>query len=243
MKKFPIFLSLAIAALALSFTINSNVPVSKTLKINDFQGITVNGAYQVFLKQGNRQSVKIEGEESAINKISTKVTNGIWSIRVKGNKKNSCGNSYSNSYNNTNKALKIYITMPKLTSIALNGSGKVNTEKNFRVQNLDLRLTGSGKMRLGLNASSIESSICGSGKLALNGRAKHLESKVTGSGDVDAEDMEVENVHVSVSGSGDVNVHATEYLKAQVAGSGSVYYKGSPSIHKKVSGSGSISKI
>lgn len=243
MKKFSMFLSLAVAALAFSFTTDSNIPVSKTLKIDDFQGIVVNGAYQVFIKQGNRQSVKIEGDESVVNKVSTKVNNGIWSIQQAGRKKNSCGNNGLKNYNVNNKSLKIHITMPKLTYIALNGQGKVSTQNNFKVKNLDLKLFGGGKMRLGLNANSIESSLCGSGKLVLNGTAKHLESKVTGSGDVDAEDMQVENVHVSVAGSGDVNVHATEYLKAQVAGSGSVYYKGSPNIHKKVSGSGSISKI
>lgn len=221
------------------------VQASSTLKsidVDQFTGIKVNGNYQVFLKQGTTQSVKIEGDEKEAKSISTKVENGIWSIQTHSlNGRNSC-NSYYDSYS-TKEPMKVYITVTKLDYISLSSNGKVSTENTLNVENIDLKLNGSGKMRLSLNAKSIESNLCGSGKLILKGSSKHMEGRISGSGDIDAEDMKVENVNISVTGSGDAQVHATSYLKAKVSGSGDIYYKGSPSLHKSISGSGSVSKI
>lgn len=243
MKKLPIILVLCVAVVGFSFSITSN-STSKSLNVDDFTGINVNGGFQVFLKQGSKQSVKVEGEAADIDKISTTVKNGIWAIQMKGNKKKgSCNNNYSYNSKSGKAALKVYITMPKLTYISLNSAGKVTTQNNFTVDNLDLNISGNGKMRLGVNAKSIESNICGSGKMVLNGTSKHFEAKIAGSGDVDAEDLQSKNANVSISGSGDVNVHATDYLKAKIAGSGDVLYKGSPDVHKKITGSGSVSRI
>jgi hypothetical protein len=243
MKKLPIVLVLCTAIIGFSFSITSN-STSKTLEVDDFTGIKVNGSFQVFLKQGSKQSVKVEGEETDIDKMSTTVKNGIWTIQMKSNnKKGSCGNNYSYNSKSGKAALKVYITMPTLTYVSLNSSGKVTTQNKFNVDNLDLNISGNGKMRLGLTAKSIESNICGSGKMVLNGSSKHFEAKISGSGDVDAEDLQSKNANVSISGSGDINVHATDYLKAKIAGSGDVLYKGSPDVHKKITGSGSVSQI
>jgi hypothetical protein len=246
MKKSAIWFVALIAMTAFSFTIFSNTPVKKSINVDDFTGIRVNGNYQVFLKQGNTLKVRVEGEESKIKKISTTVKDGVWSIQSQSAKGSKCGHYSNYNYNGQNgsqTAMKVYITMPKLTSISVSGTGKVSTENTFKVKTIDLSISGSGKMRLGLNANSIEGNLCGSGKMVLKGTAKHLEAKVMGSGDVDAESMKAENANVSITGSGDINIHATTYLKAKVSGSGDVFYKGSPSVHKKVTGSGGVSRL
>lgn len=245
MKKSTIWFVALIAMTAFSFTIISN-PIKKSIDIDDFTGIRVNGNYQVFLTQGNTLKVSIEGEENSIKEISTTVKDGIWSIQSQSAKNNQCGNYSNYNYNGqsgSKTAMKVYITMPELTSIALSGTGKVSTENTFKVEAIDLSVSGSGKMRVDLNANSIEGNLCGSGKMVLKGTAKHLEVTVMGSGDVDAEAMKAENANVSITGSGDINIHATTYLKAKVAGSGDVFYKGSPSVHKKITGSGSVSSL
>jgi hypothetical protein len=225
-----------------SFTFLQASNTLKSIDVDKFTGIKVNGNYQVFLKQGSTQSVKIEGDETNTKSISTKVVNGIWSIQsASKNGKSQCNSSYNSYHSQT--PMKVYITVATLDYISLSSKGKISTENTFNVNNIDLKLNGSGKMRLSLTAKSIESNLCGSGKLILKGSSKHLESRISGSGDIDAEDMRVENVNISVSGSGDAQVHATSYLKAKVSGSGDIYYKGSPSLHKSVSGSGSVSRI
>jgi hypothetical protein len=242
MKKLTLFLSTAF--ILLSFTAAQAVSNTlKTIDVDQFTGIKINGNYQVYLKQGTTQSVKMEGTDDEIKWISTTVENGIWHIQNKSmNNKNQCNNNY-NAYNDAEQPLKIYITMPTLNYLSLNSNGKVMTENTFNVENIDLMLNGSGKMNLNLNANSVESSLCGSGKLVLKGGAKHMENRISGSGYVEAEDFKVENLNVTISGSGDAQVYATGYLKARVSGSGDVYYKGSPSLHQSISGSGSVRKI
>ncbi|NNF18253.1 MAG: DUF2807 domain-containing protein, partial [Flavobacteriaceae bacterium] len=70
-----------------------------------------------------------------------------------------------------------------------------------------------------------------------------LEIRMSGSGDLDAFDLEADDVEVQVSGSADVEVTANKSLKANVSGSGDIRYKGNPKkVDSRKSGSGDITK-
>ena len=83
----------------------------------------------------------------------------------------------------------------------------------------------------------------GSGNIALSGVTKDFEATISGSGDIEAYDLEADNVEATVSGSADIQVTANKSIKARVSGSGDISYKGNPEkVNTKTSGSGDISK-
>ena len=53
--------------------------------------------------------------------------------------------------------------------INLSGSGKVIGESKFDVEDLDISVSGSGKLDMDVHAENIESGISGSGNITLGG--------------------------------------------------------------------------
>ena len=83
----------------------------------------------------------------------------------------------------------------------------------------------------------------GSGDITLSGTTKDFDATISGSGDIEAYNLEADNVSATVSGSADIQVTAKKSIKARVSGSGDISYRGNPEkVDTKTSGSGDISK-
>lgn len=201
--------------------------VKKTLQLADFTGFSLHTSGNVILKRGP-QSVVVESHQNIIDNMELDVDDKIWKIKFDKNVR---------GY----KELNIYITIPELTRAYISGSGDIVSEDKFVSRGeVQVGISGSGDIKLDLDANKVMSKISGSGDISLRGKATDLEVKISGSGDVRAYDMEVENCNVSISGSGDVQVHANEELMVRTSGSGDVYYTGRPRVNSRTSGSGHV---
>ena len=223
--------------------------VKEELGLKNFHSININSSLDVQLRQGNTQSVVAEGHANIIERIKTDVKNGMWSIDLmKGN--------YSF------KKLTVYITIPYLEQVKINGSGDVVASR-FEVDDLDINIGGSGDvtfksgidiendLNIHINGSGdvalkdvdVKSTTCtvsGSGDIHLSGYADAAQYRISGTGDVDAMSFKSEEVSVNINGSGDVKVHANRNLEVNVNGSGDVYYRGDANVKSKMNGSGDI---
>ena len=232
MKKFMSFSFLLAFVVSLSCNVQA---ASRTLDLDPFSGISLNNSFNVILKQGSKQSVKIEGSQEVINDINTTVKDGNWSIHTK--KKNG-------KWNNNNKSkTTVYITIPKLKKLAVSGSGSIEAG-DFNVNDLKLAIGGSGKIKINVSASGdIKSAISGSGNMNLSGKAQSLTASIAGSGSVVGKTLSVKTMKASIAGSGNVYAEVSSSINASIAGSGSVYYTGSASnVSSKTSGSGRVKK-
>jgi hypothetical protein len=233
MKKILLFaIMLLMGALSYGQKIKGTGPtVTKSLSIAPFSTMECSMAADVEITQGNTQSVSIEGQQNIIDMIQTDVTDGKWRIRLpKGT-----WSDYDN--------LKIKITMKEIRGLGMAGSGSIVTTNQIKTEDLQLGLSGSGKITVDADAEYIDCGISGSGDIYLKGKAKELNIGTSGSGDLKAVDCVVSKVKIGISGSGDCQVNASESIEAGIAGSGSVRYKGRPRIKSSVSGSGSISSM
>lgn len=207
----------------------------------------------LYLKQGDVQSLQLEGDKDDLNTIETEVVNG--QLRVKVEDHRWFNWNFKNDVN-------VYITVPKIDEISLGGSGKV--VGNTKIQSNDMRLSvsgsgnmeldvvsdalkldvsGSGKMNLNVNANSIDQHISGSGGITLTGNAKDADLDISGSGKLEATELDAGSYDISISGSGKCNISVRDAIEASISGSGSVYYKGSPDkVISRVSGSGKVKK-
>ncbi len=205
--------------------------VRKTIDLDDFDGFTLYGSGNVFLKRGNTQSVEIESHQNIIDNIERKVTDKYWKIKFEKNVRNY-------------KKLNVYITIPTLTRAMISGSGDILSQDDFTgLGNLKVGISGSGNIRLSVEAESIDSKISGSGDIDLKGKSNSIDMTISGSGDINAASLVVNDCNVSISGSGDVKVHANERLNVRSSGSGDVEYKGRPRVNSKSSGSGNVKSM
>ena len=201
--------------------------VTRVLDLPSFSGIDLQISGDVVLRQGNEQYVEVEGQDNIIDLLRLSVSNNTWKIKF-----TDCVRNYDN--------LMIYITLPDIDEIKISGSGDVYGDNLFEGNNLDLNISGSGDMDLGLDYKNVDTRITGSGDIRLEGDCRNFDLDITGSGDYHAFDMKSENGKIRISGSGKAEVWVTDDLEVRIPGSGDVYYIGYPDLDIDITGSGKV---
>ncbi len=197
------------------------------LNIDNFKGIDLKIDGEVFITQGNSRQVLVEGQKNIIDMLELDIRDEVWDIEL-----DDCARKYDD--------LRIYITMPYIDYLALSGSGEIVSENTIESSELTLRLSGSGRMNLGLNTKSLDARISGSGSIRAEGIADIADFHISGSGELRTFDMESLIGEVRITGSGDVEVRVLDELDVSISGSGDVYYKGYPALNVHISGSGDV---
>lgn len=236
MKSIPVILTALLAfSLSSCFLENSGYGirgegpvVERTVTLDPVKGITLPGSTKVFLSQGPTQQVRLVGQENVIENINLEVHGEVWQI---GNKRPVW----------QSEPVKIYLTIETLRVIRISGSGSVQTDTRFtNLNNLELKISGSGKMDLDIEAEDIDASISGSGDLYLLGTASSLDFTISGSGGISASELKAKRASTRISGSGNIEVAVEDRLDARISGSGSIFYHGNPKVDSSVSGSGHV---
>jgi len=232
-------------ALVLGLTTACNAQWGKRIKGNgqvivqerslgEYSGVSLSGWFDVELVSGKEGEITLKGESNLLDHIVTEIENGNLVIKTE------------KGYNlNSSTRAGIHITVPveSISEVNLSGSGDINSRVTLSSDDFDVRVSGSGDVKLPLQADRVSAALSGSGDIGLSGNCLELKVSVSGSGDVKAFDLTAESVKVSVAGSADVEVTATQFLEARVSGSGDVEYRGDPKkVDAKSIGSGDISR-
>ena len=180
-------------------------------EVDSFDRIKIDGSADVFVTIGEGQSLSVSTDDNLLDNVRTRVR-GRHTLLI-----SSRGNYRSRH------GVRIDITVPKLTSIRISGSGDADIE--------------------GITGDVFEIDISGSGDVTVEGEIDEVEINIEGSGDVDARDLRARNAYVQIAGSGDVDVYAEESFDGNVYGSGDRDYWGHPEhVSRHVAGSGDISR-
>ena len=177
-------------------------------------------------------SVVVETDEKFLSHVQTSISGGELSIGPD-----------SVDCIITPSVLNYHISMPDIQEINIEGSGRINGQTPIEVDDLKIKIDGSGDISLELNVDNLESSIDGSGDITLKGDAQKHSIGISGSGSVNAFDLITKETKVRVSGSGDSDVYAIDKLDIDISGSGDVRYKGMAQVIQSVSGSGKVKAV
>ncbi len=218
-------------------TIKGNGQVKKeTRTVSDFTSLASHGSMDVQISYGDSKSVVVEADENLLPYIETSVENGKLSIKPKKNV-----NLKSSS------KMIVHVSMTKINSLQLSGSGNVDGEGAFTNDGkTEIALSGSGNIKLGFESfKDLELSISGSGNIDLkSNKTNNISASISGSGNIDCSSISSSDVSAKISGSGNVKVYANNSIDAKISGSGNVYYKGNASnIISKAVGSGKVLKM
>ncbi len=205
--------------------------VEKTLDEDDFTGIALSVPAHVELRQGNKQSIVVKGQQNIIDNLKTRVKGNTWHI------------GFEKGVRNHDK-LKFYITIPTLEKASIHGSGKIEGKGRWsNLEDLDCSIHGSGDIILDVDSKNVACSIHGSGDIRLSGQTKYHEVKIHGSGDVRNAALSATHGAVKIYGSGTAKIAVQKDLDVSIHGSGDVYYKGSPSLETSIHGSGNVRSL
>lgn len=171
--------------------------------------------------------VRLDGDPEAIEKVELSVSGDTLEVRT--------GSGW------TRGRVRLLTTLPVLKAVELTGSGDLEVE-GLAGTPLDVRVFGSGDVRLGgtvgdldvktagsgdvkiaqVKARRVVLAAPGSGDLTIAGATERLRIDLMGSGDVDARRLTATEVDARLMGSGDVALCAKGELRQRVMGSGDI---------------------
>ena len=223
--------------------------VEETLEVDDFTGIALDAPFTVNVEQGETLEFIAKGHQNIIDRLSTKVTNDKVNIKL-------------TNGNYRDFEMEIFITVPDLKFIELDGAGKIEVGE-LDIEELRCHIDGAGKLNFNsdlfiendllieidgaadtyfqeVDADNITVHVDGKGDVTLRGNTNNFDISIDGLGDVEAFAMDAKKVKVNVDGLGKSEVTAEEELDVNIDGLGNVYYKGDPTIYKDIDGLGNL---
>ncbi len=232
-----IFLSALILAITASACFAGNQSVAKeTRDLSGFTKVSFGVSGNLYINIGPEFKVVLEGENRVLENVITEVSGGRLVIKNENWR-------MSNWRMNMNEKVTVYITMPELTALGVSGSGKAEIKDAVKTSDLNLSVSGSGKLYASeIIVSSLDCGISGSGDITLgsNGSSSKADISISGSGNYIGESFKIGSAEIHISGSGNCTCNVTESLRASVSGSGNVTYEGNPRVDAHVSGSGKV---
>ena len=236
MKKYIILMILLFAVVAVSGCIGQGIQgsgkiINQTRDVSGFNQIDLNGAGELIITQGNKESVTVEADDNIMPNIKTNVNNNKLTI------------SFDNNMPMPTHTVKIYVTVKDLNSINISGSGKINSN-NLNVNNLTLNVNGAGDSTLNnLNAQILNIIISGAGRMNISGNVNEQNIQISGAGEHNANNLTSKITTITINGGGKSTVKVSDTLNAIINGAGEINYIGNPKVSQQINGAGTIQQI
>ena len=189
--------------------------VTKERKTDDFTGVKVSSGIDVYLKQGNNESVSVEADQNLHEYILTEVRGGVLNV-------------YSEYNIRHAERMRVYVTMKEINSVKTTSAGDVIGETPINTDRMELSASSAGDIKLEVHAKKIDIDISSSGDISVTGETDVLRADLSSAGDLNAYDLRSREADVSVSSAGDADVYASERITARASSAGDINYKGDP---------------
>ncbi len=184
--------------------------------LSGFTGVQTATAIDIYLTQGNKFEVIVEADDNLIEHIVTKVDDGVLKV-------------YFDRVNVTWSEKKVvHVTMKDIDYIKASSAGDVIGKTLIKAEDLKIRTSSAGDVRLEVIAKSLDLSTSSSGDITLSGEADYLEASTSSAGDIKAYELTVKEADINASSAGDVKITVTERLYARASSAGDIYYRGNP---------------
>jgi hypothetical protein len=204
----------------------------------NFSGISqvkISGIMNLYLSQGDNESLRIEGDEKAISLLDINENGDLLEIGYKDE------DNVKNIFENFSP--DIYLTVSDLRKLSFDGVVNIESENTFQVEELIITGDGIGKIDLEIEANMIDATFNMMGNIVLRGNVETIKLSNEGMGKIDASKLIAQKMTLSSSGIGKVDVHCEDELSITVNGIGSVNYSGNPKVIKKeINGIGKVSE-
>jgi len=199
-----------------------------------FREIRLQSNATVYVTIADSESVRVEADEHVLGLMTTACPDGVLTI---GTVPGVCADG--------SLPMTVYVTVPTLRSVEVDGSGRVIVAGRVVGDSLRLIMSGAGVIDIDAETKTLmTTTVTGSGRLSLRGTAALHEMDHHGGGVVSAFDLLSKEAKVLLSGSGVVRLTVQNAFRVAVTGSGSVEYRGEPIIlDVQVSGSGRVVKV
>jgi hypothetical protein len=204
--------------------------LTRTYDIESFNELFLEGAFKVYLIQGNENSLEVRASDSgAFDYLNIDNRNGRLHLHVD-------REPFDFS------RVTLYLTFKNFERLKIEGGIKLQTRGYLDLDDFMVDVEGGAKMEVHAKARNIGIRTEGGVMFELDGVAESLDVKITGAGHVDADELKTKDVTFFIEGVGTGSVYATETLNATIKGVGKIKYRGNPQLTEFIDGLGSVER-
>ena len=198
--------------------------------VGTFRGVKVSEAIDVYLKKGDKESVKVVVTGTSPSNVLTEVSGSMLKVRMKDG-------------NYRNRSVKVYVTYVYLDRISSSSASNVFSEGTIKTGSIEINASSAASVELSLDAESVTVDVASAGDATLEGKAKSLTVEASSAGSIDAYKLDCENVGASASSAGSAKISVSKALNAKASSGGSIRYRGNPGkTNSSASSGGSVKK-
>lgn len=226
--------NLALLILVTFFSINSfAVPgneKNETRNVKNFRAIKVSSGIDLYIRMGDRESLKIEADADVMDDIITEVKDGTLRIYMK--RRNSLFNW------SFNESEKVFVTVKNLEEIEASSGSDVESENTLEGDNLEIKASSGSDVKLDVYYKTVSLKASSGSDARISGKAKTFIAEASSGSDIKANGLKVAIAKLKASSGSDINVTVTDELYARASSGSDINYYGNPGIKNTDTSSG-----
>lgn len=201
---------------------------SQTRNVGSFTGVKVAEGIDVYLKKGDKESVRVEVYGTRLDNVITEVSGSYLKVHMR-----------DEDRDDRNANVKVYVTYVKIDKLSASSAGSIFSEGTIATNSMEISSSSAANVEITINANGpVEVSSSSAGEVEIKGKAKSLLAEASSAGEIDAYDLEAQKVTADASSAGSIKVNVSEELNAQASSGGSIRYRGNPDRSNTNSSSG-----
>ncbi|WP_265528469.1 GIN domain-containing protein [Sphingomicrobium marinum] len=224
----------AIIALLLLISGAAASAETRNFTVTTFDQLIIRGAVDVHVETGVAPYARVIGPARAIPQIEIEQTGRIMTVSVN-------RSAWGANPTDGGDPLRIEIGTPSLDRASVNGPGRLRIER-IEVDEFSLILGGSGHAEItAMDVERLTVGLAGAGSMRLAGETLEAKVLVRGLSSLQANDLKVRDLNLTVDGNGMVQITATNSAELQTRGAGDIALQGRPACTLNIEGPTRIS--
>jgi hypothetical protein len=207
----------------------NGVVVEETREITEeFTEVSASEGIDVFVTQGSDFDISVEADENIMDLIGTDIRNGKLKIHA---------------IENIGRATKkVYVTMPKVSSLMASSGSQLTTENMIQADKLHVDASSGAIIDANVKVTNMEIDASSGANISLEGTAKEVFVDGSSGANIKANELQTLVCNADASSGANISIDVTDNLTAEASSGGNISYKGNPSVQKNKSVSGSVHK-
>ena len=198
--------------------------------LTGFDEISVTTGLNLYLSQGDHESVVVEADKNLQDIIKAKVDGNRLKL-------------YLDKSVRSARTMKIHVTVKDLKRLKASAGSDVSTVSGFNVNALDVDVSSGADVKMEVTADQLSGSSSSGSDLTFRGTAKYFHAESSSGSDIHAYELNAESCDADASSGSDIRLTVKDKLDAHASSGADIYYRGAPtSINTRTSSGGDVTK-
>jgi hypothetical protein len=210
-------------------------------EVSDFNRINLRGYGELFITQGEGESLTVQADEDVLPTIKTSVVAGELRIDMITDWVEKITSFFTKGI--YSQRISFDLTVKELTNLEIIGAARVKVT-GLQSEEFAVKLGGAADITIdSLKTERLKAELPGAGMLKITGETTDQSVIVSGAGNYEAPHLESQRADIQLTGLGKATVWVAEELEATLIGLGSIEYYGHPRVNKTIQGLGTVTGL